>query len=68
MLNILIVIGVMVFGLTAFFAIAGSLEAIEFQNRKRRLATISCGHCGCIPKPDEWADEYNCIDCGITEQ
>jgi len=21
-----------------------------------------------MPKPDEWADEYNCIDCGTTEQ
>ncbi len=28
----------------------------------------NCNHCGCIPKPDEWADEYNCIDCGTTEQ
>ena len=29
---------------------------------------IGCSYCGCIPKPDEWADEYNCIDCGTTEQ
>ena len=29
----------MVFGLTAFFAIAGSLEAIEFQNRKDKNDT-----------------------------
>ena len=32
------------------------------------MKPINCNYCGCMPKPDEWADEYNCIDCGPTEQ
>ena len=25
---------------------------------------LDCNYCGSLPKPDEWADEHNCIDCG----
>ena len=32
------------------------------------MKPTNCNYCGCMPKPDEWADEYNCIDCGPTEQ
>ena len=32
------------------------------------MLNLYCNYCGCMPKPDEWADESNCIDCGATEQ
>jgi len=27
------------------------------------MKEITCSHCGCTPKPDEWSSETLCIDC-----
>jgi len=32
------------------------------------METNFCISCGCMPKPDEWADDSNCIDCGTSEE
>jgi len=31
------------------------------------MKEITCSHCGCTPKPDEWSSETLCIDCINTE-
>ena len=33
---------------------------------KTKGYNIWCATCGCMPKPDEWACDVNCIDCGAS--
>jgi len=43
-------------------------KEIEYQTALDLMFKYRCKGCGCTPKPDEWADDDNCIDCGTSEE
>ena len=43
-------------------------KEIEYQTALDLMFKHKCHDCGCTPKPDQWANDNNCMDCYLNSE
>ena len=43
-------------------------KEIEYQTALDLMFKYKCHDCGCTPKPDQWANDNNCMDCYLNSE